>query len=144
MAARRSPARLYKHEMNDKQHVKLLKTMLPIDANIMISTRQNDLYDEHLKDWRKETFNTLTHRGRPATEIIYMNYPPPAILHQYDYLGEGYIDRQRIKRKVDRFQEKIQALPAYERHLFIQELIKHDQAAVQHFLSVSKQKPSGV
>lgn len=76
-AARRSGKSYYKHEMlDDSDHVQLLSSMLEADANIMISTRQNDLYEIYLKDWRKEYFDTIDRCGK-VMEIIYMNYPPP-------------------------------------------------------------------
>ncbi len=135
--SRRSGAKIYKYEMGtDLEHVQLLSAVAAVDANIKISTRQNELYDQHLAGWRKEEFKTMGHHG-PVTEIAYMNYPPPLLLHQYDYIGNGYVDRQRVKRKITRFASKLQELPLYERHLFIQEMIKNDLPAVQHFLSMA-------
>lgn len=135
LSSRRNAKKYYRHEMTDEDHVQLLKTVLAMDANIMISTRQNELYELHLKSWRKKLFKTVDRAGA-CEEIIYMNYPEPPLLQQYDYLGNGYIDRQRIKRKIERFAGKLNELPQYERHLFIQEMIKNDCAAVQHFLTV--------
>jgi 16S rRNA G966 N2-methylase RsmD len=138
-SSRRYQGKIYRHEMTDEDHAALLKAVKRTAAMVMISTRQNDLYSTALKGWRKETF---TVRGRRSTEeeIVYMNYPAPALLHQYDFLGEGYIDRQRIKRKVERFNGKIEELPPYEKHLFIQMLIENDAPAVQHFLSMQYNK----
>lgn len=139
-SSRRSERPIYKHELlEDGQHKDLLIIARKLEANVMISTRQNKLYDIMLHDWRKKKFET---RGRHGTEVevIYMNYPEPTILHQYDYLGNDYIDRQRIKRKVKRFYNKLQQLPPLEKHLFIQQLINNDLTAVQHFLSITDQK----
>lgn len=139
-SSRRSERPIYNHEMlEDSEHEKLLKLILKLEANVMISTRQNELYDIYLKNWRKKTFDTRGRHGT-ETEVIYMNYPEPQLLHQYDYLGNDYIDRQRIKRKVVRFYKKIQLLPSLEKHLFIQELINNDLTAVQHFLTITDQK----
>lgn len=134
--SRRSGKSYYRHEMTNDDHVQLLTTIRTVKAKIMISTRQNDLYDEYLYDWRKDVFKTVDRAGR-AEEIIYMNYPVPDLLHQYDYVGQNFSDRQRIRRKVSRFSNKIQDLPPYERHLLIQEMIKEDPAAVKHFLAMS-------
>lgn len=138
--ARRSGKKYYTHEMlEDFEHKHLLQIIKTLPAAIMISTRQNELYDLVLHDWRKETFKTMGRQG-VCEEVIYMNYPIPSILHQYDYVGDGYVDRQRIKRKVTRFGNKIHQLPNYERHLFIQELIKNDSAAVKMFLELHHPK----
>lgn len=135
-SSRRSGKKYYQHEMTDSDHVQLLTAIRAVDANIMISTRQNDLYDQYLHDWRKASFETMDRAGR-CTEIIYMNYPVPGLLHQYDYVGNGYTDRQRVKRKITRFTHKIANLPDYEKHMFIQQLIKNDAASVQHFLTMA-------
>lgn len=101
----------------------------------MIMRCQNALYDSLLRDWRKESFRTSTHKGRVVYEIIYMNYDRPTILHQYDFLGDGKTKRQMVTRKIDRFENKIQELPPYERHLLLQTLIAHSPREAEHFLS---------
>ena len=132
---RRSQRPLYKHEMTDQDHIDLINVIRSVDANIMISTRHNEIYSTMLSDWRMKEFKTVDHGGA-AVEVIYMNYEEPALLHQYDHLGEDYIKRQGVKRKIQRFTDKIQELPPYEKHLFIQQIINNDTAAVQHFLTV--------
>ena len=44
-----------------------------------------------------------------------MNYPEPFELHDYSYLGENFRERERIKRKKDRWRLKLQSMPALER-----------------------------
>lgn len=134
--ARKSDASLYKNEMLlDADHAQLLSAVLKIDANIMISTRQNLLYDTMLVGWRKKEFNTVTHRGKAVTEVVYMNYEPPLYLHQYDMLGKDCWERQENDRKRSRFADKLHRQPPHINHMMIQEFIKHDRAAVQHFLT---------
>lgn len=142
-SSRRNPdKKLYKFEMSYQDHEKLL-SIIAIDMNaraerkpmIMISTRANDLYNKALFDWRKATFNTAD-RGGAAQEIIYMNYPEPKFLHQYDFAGDNYINRQCIKRKMQRFAKRIKELPTHEKHLFIQEIIKNDPDATELFMSM--------
>lgn len=139
----RAGRKYYQHEMTDADHVQLLQTIQALDANIMISTRQNKLYEEYLKGWYKAT-HRIANRANVLDEIIYTNYPPPDILHQYDHLGDGYVDRQAKKRKRVRFMQKIQQLPDYERHMFIQEMIAANAAEVQHFLTVLQQSDAGI
>lgn len=138
--ARRSGATIYRHEMlTVEEHEALLQALLPLPCYIMISTKQNALYDRYLKPWRKLKFRTADHVG-PVEEIIYCNYPQPALLHQYDFYGNNFTHRQGMKRKRERFAEKIMKLPAYERHLFIQELLNRDANEVKHFLHLHSQK----
>lgn len=139
-SARRSDVKCYPNEMlTDEQHILLLSTIRRLKAKVMISSRQNDLYDRVLHDWRKKELKVRT-RVSTETEVIYMNYAPPQLLHQYNYLGVDCWDRQRVKRKIARFAAKIAALPVYEQHVLIQEMIKHDAPAVQHFLTVIDQQ----
>lgn len=138
--ARRSGAACYKHEMlADDEHVQLLTTIQDLDANIMISTSPNELYDIMLSAWRKKTFETIGRRG-PRTEVIYMNYPEPLLLHDYRYLGDDYKQRQCMTRKRQKFANKFKALPPHQQHMLMQEMIKANPAAVQHFLTVNDQK----
>jgi len=136
-SARRSGAVIYDCEMlGDDVHRQLLTAVLAMEANVMISTRPNDLYDTMLRDWRRLEFDTMGHYG-PVTEVIFMNYPEPEYLHQYDMLGGDCWERQGVDRKRSRFADKLKRNTPYTNHLMIEELIKHDRAAVQHFLTVS-------
>lgn len=131
--ARRTSRPLYEYEMlGAEPHMKLLQLIKGIDANVMISTRQNSLYDRELEHWRKSEFHT-TDRGGACVEIIYMNYPKPTYLHEYTYLGDDFNKRTNVKRKVSRFSNRMCELPAYERHLFIQELIANYGSEITHF-----------
>ena len=40
----------------------------------MISSYENELYNEFLKAWRKEYKNTTAENSIKRTEVIYMNY----------------------------------------------------------------------
>jgi len=135
--SRRSGAVYYEHEMSDSQHIQLLNGLIGLPASVMIATKQNEIYEDMLTGWHRKEFQTADRRGA-YMEVIYMNYAQPQFLHQYNHLGNGFTDRQRMKRKRDRFTAKINELPAYERHLFIQELITQDAAAVKHFLTMHK------
>ncbi len=134
--SRRSGKKYYKYEMlTIEEHTNFLNLCRMINANIMISTRQNYLYDLLLSDWRKKEFETVDRQGK-VIEVIYMNYPEPDYLHQYDHLGIDFIDRQRIKRKVTRFANKIDRLPQYEKMAILQEVFKQNSDQLQQLLSM--------
>lgn len=135
-SARRSGKKYYAHEMlSDAEHLELLNKCQAINANVMISTRHNQLYSQVLSEWRVKEFHTMD-RGGKCVEVIYMNYPEPEHLHQYDYLGEGFGDRQRIKRKIDRLLSKWGNLPQHEKNALIVALAKNNYTAVDHALSI--------
>lgn len=135
--ARKTKKPLYNFEMlDDNSHIDLLNSCKTSRALIMISTRQNRLYDSMLQSWQKKEFLTAD-RGGPVKEIIYMNYDISQMnLHQYDFLGNGYIDRQRIKRKVDRRLNGLKKLPDHERNLIIQKIVENYSSEVKKYLSL--------
>ena len=65
---------LYNHEMDDEQHIQLLKALTDSDCKIMISGYDNELYEKYLKNWNKATKNTTAECSIKRTETIWMNY----------------------------------------------------------------------
>jgi DNA adenine methylase len=122
--SRRSGREVYRHEMTDEQHRELLTVVLNIskenpNVDFLISTYENPIYKEMLSGWQLHTFKAQTRKG-PAVEFLYMNYTNEiGLLHQFDYLGTDYIDRQRIKRKIEGKVKQLKELPATERQAII-------------------------
>lgn len=69
--------RHYKHEMCDKNHEDLLAILKDSKAMIMVSSYDNELYDQELKGWFKKSISATTEFGGSAEEVIWMNYEPP-------------------------------------------------------------------
>lgn len=138
-ATRRSTRQIYAFQFHDEQqHKELLAVATSVTANIMISTYENELYDEylinknytkHCGNWYKHKFQAMT-RGGIATECIYMNYPPPAILHDFRYIGKNFRERERIKKKVARHKKRLAALPESERCAILSAIIQEFQQTV--------------
>jgi len=71
-------AKQYKHEMTDDEHVELLETMLQFPGKAIISSYDNDMYNDLLKDWHKEsTQGYAEYHGADRREVIWMNYELP-------------------------------------------------------------------
>lgn len=119
--SRRNMQNLYRHEMNEADHTTLLTVARSIDANIVISSYPNDLYNQVLKDWNTIEFIAMT-RGGTATEKVWYNYPPPSELHDYRYIGNDYREREQLKGIVTRNVSKFKRLPDLQRNAIIQEL----------------------
>lgn len=96
--------KLYKHEMSESDHIQLLHALQLLKCNCMIIHPTCELYDNALQSWRsiqiKIRYNTKT-----SLEKIYMNYPKQE-LQTYKFIGNDCWDRQRIKRKAQRFLKK--------------------------------------
>ncbi|MCF8460453.1 MAG: DNA adenine methylase [Flavobacteriales bacterium] len=123
MDSRKGQRDLYTHELSDDDHRELLRQLRKAKSGVMIaiSSYANPIYDEMLKDWNRYDFEVQT-RGGSAIESLYMNYPEPTELHQYDLLGTDRTERQRIKRKVNRWADGLKRLPPLERNAILETL----------------------
>jgi hypothetical protein len=115
----RRSGRLYRYEMTTARHQQLLATLTRLPCQIMISGYWSPLYAQALRDWRSVQFEAMTRGGVPATEWLWCNFQPPDTLHDYRYLGENFRERERIKRKTQRWKARLLKLPALERQALL-------------------------
>jgi DNA adenine methylase len=114
----RSSGRLYEHEMSDVDHQRLLRWAIATPCRVMISGYWSKMYGSALRKWRCSRFWAMT-RGGMAEECLWANFPEPAELHDYRYLGEGFRERERIKRKKSRWVARLQQMPLLERRCLL-------------------------
>ncbi|UFN72770.1 DNA adenine methylase (plasmid) [Vibrio alginolyticus] len=110
----------YREEFTREQHVALLTHFNALTAQgvkIMLSGYPSALYDELLPDWRTFEFNVMS-RGGVRTEKLWMNYSKESS-HWITYAGKNYSDRQRIKRKAERWANKFEKLDTNERRAIL-------------------------
>nr|WP_319570231.1 hypothetical protein [uncultured Draconibacterium sp.] len=119
--SRRNQQNLYTHEMTNDQHTELLSVARSVDANIVVSSYPNKLYDRTLKYWKNFEFQAMT-RGGTATEKVWFNYPFPEVLHDYRYMGNDYREREGIRGRISRNVSKFMRMPAAERNAIIEQL----------------------
>ena len=112
---------MYRHEMTEADHARLLETLLWLPCRVMVSSYWNEQYADALAGWRSFSFQATT-RGWLATESVWCNFGPPAELHDYRFLGGNKRERERIRDKVQRWAEGLQRLPALERQAILAEL----------------------
>lgn len=98
-----------------EEHAALLAVVRQVPAHVMLSGYWSDLYAAELADWRTLSYTAVTRGGRTRQEQLWMNYPEPLELHDYRYLGSDYRERERIKRKRDRWRRRLAAMPRLER-----------------------------
>jgi hypothetical protein len=118
MRETRSGGRLYEHEMSDVDHRRLLRWAIAAKCRVMISGYWSELYGSTLRKWRCSRFMAMT-RGGLAEECVWANFPEPMELHDYRYLGEGFRERERIKRKKSRWLARLAAMPLLERRCLL-------------------------
>jgi hypothetical protein len=110
---------IYRHEFSEAQHVELLAVLRRLACPVAISGYWSQLYARELADWRMISFQAITRGGRLAREHLWMNYPAPAELHDYRYLGNNKRERERIARKVRTWSAGLRRLPALERQAIL-------------------------
>jgi len=70
-------AATYAHEMTPEDHAALLDVLLAIKGKAMLSGYAAPLYDDKLRDWRREELKTKAHMsnsGEERVEVIWFNY----------------------------------------------------------------------
>lgn len=110
---------LYRFEMSDAQHKRLLKAVRKLRCSAIVSGYETDLYKESLKDWNVQTFQAMTRGGYCATEWVWYNFPTPTALHDYRYLGRDFRERERIKRKTNRWKARLSKMPLLEKQALL-------------------------
>lgn len=118
MSTRRG-GKIYKNEYTDQDHRRLLGFLVGLPSKIMVSGYRSDLYAEYLGSWRSVDFQAMTRRGL-ATETIWMNYAATDVLHDYRYIGGGFRERERLKRKRERWLNRLRSMGATERNMILQ------------------------
>jgi hypothetical protein len=115
-STRSSERRIYEYELDPEDHDRLLQIIKSLKCMVMISGYPNGLYDDALSSWWTATFQTSNRGHGHVTEKLWMNYPPPIRLHDYRYLGANFRERERIKRKTQRWTRRLSTMPDLERH----------------------------
>lgn len=120
----RRSAHRYDYELHAFDHSILLQLIKKFNCMVMISTYDNNFYQTELASWRKVQFQSQTRGGTPATETLYMNYPEPSPdqLHDPRFLGGGFRQREKSKRRIQTIISKIERLTDAEKAILALEL----------------------
>lgn len=63
----------YTHEMDDGDHINLLKRLVEVRNMVVLSGYQNDLYEAHLPDWICYKKDVYADGARPRVECLWLN-----------------------------------------------------------------------
>jgi DNA adenine methylase len=110
---------IYDYELGDDRHPALLDILAGLPCMAMVSGYWSELYATRLAGWQATSFPAMTRGGRQATEWLWCNFPPPVALHDYRHLGASFRERERIRRKKQRWTERLHRLPALERQALL-------------------------
>ena len=126
----RRRTRVYRHDYCVEDHEVLLARLTQLPCNVMISGYSSPLYEDVLSDWNKHTFQMQTRVGS-REECVWFNYPVPKILHDDRYMGDGFRQREVIRRRQDRLKQRVQKLSVVEQaslHEWLAELLSGEMA----------------
>lgn len=121
----RSRRDIYRFEYTRAQHIELLALLASLPCAVMVSGYDSELYRltlEHRHGWRRHEFMAHT-RGGMRREVVWFNFEPPAELHDPRYVGDNYRERERIKRKRERWRRRFAAMSAGERQTIMEALL---------------------
>ncbi len=119
LLATRTKKRLYRRELTDAEHARLLALLNRCRCPVAISGYASPLYLEKLAGWRRFQTRAMT-RGGVRIENLWTNYDPAAEAAPIrPYFGRGFRERERIKKRLRRMAGKIERLPEGEAKLLI-------------------------
>lgn len=121
LSTRSSGRPIYRYEMTDDQHRRLLAVLNRLPCPVLLSGYWSQVYAEALRPpaWRSLTYTAMTRGGRPAKETVWFNFEPPSALHDYRYLGQNFRERERIRRKQNRWRLRLERMPVLERQALL-------------------------
>lgn len=64
----------YRHEMTEQDHCELLEVLLQHKGTVILSGYESDLYNNYLKGWNKDYYDTYAVNHSKRKEVLWMNY----------------------------------------------------------------------
>jgi DNA adenine methylase len=129
----RTSNKRYRYEYSENDHRELLSLLRELAASgvaVMLSGYPSALYDELLPDWRTLEFQVMS-RGGVRTEKLWLSFEAGST-HWATFAGHNFTDRQRIKRKAQRWAENYKALPAVEQIAVLAAILECGAESGQH------------
>ena len=111
----RRRARVYRYDYQESHHVQLLEMLRTQPCRVMISGYRSSLYSILLRGWEERSFQVATHVGL-REETVWFNFTLPEVLHDTRHLGNGFREREAIRRRRRRLESRIMRLSSQERH----------------------------
>ena len=109
----RTSGRRYRYDYEEQDHIDLLEQLKRLPCPVIVSGYASALYDEMLDGWNTTELQVMNQAG-VRTEKLWFNYELERF-HWARYAGKNFTDRQRIKRKAERWGKNYQAMPKAER-----------------------------
>lgn len=115
LSSTRKRSRVYRFDYTTEDHERLINCLLQKHCMVMISGYESDLYSSLLSAWKKVSFAAKTHSGM-RRECVWLNYEPPRRLHDPRHLGNGFREREIVRRRRSRLHYRIQNISQAEQY----------------------------
>ena len=109
----RTSKRRYRFDYREQDHIELLELLKTLPCQIILSGYPSSLYDNRLNEWHTTQLQVMN-QGGVRTEKLWFNFTIDRV-HWASFAGKNFTDRQRIKRKAQRWGKNYGALPRVER-----------------------------
>jgi site-specific DNA-adenine methylase len=109
----RSSKRKYRFDYTEQDHAELLALLKILPCHVILSGYPSSLYDDWLSEWNTLELQVMNQAG-VRTEKLWYNFTIDRV-HWASFAGKNFTDRQRIKRKAERWGNNYQSLPKAER-----------------------------
>lgn len=129
MQTRRDQDGYYRHELSTADHRRLLKVLKALPVPVLVSGYWSELYACELQGWRSISFTAYTRRGQPATEWLWMNFPEPQALHDYQHLGRTFREREKLTRQRRRWRARLARMSTLQRRALLWAIQETSQGA---------------
>jgi DNA adenine methylase len=113
LAHTRTSARKYRFDYTQQDHIELLALLKTLPCHVILSGYPSSLYDNLLGQWNTLQLQVMN-QGGVRTEQLWYNFTVDRV-HWAGLAGKNFTDRQRIKRKAQRWGKNYHALPKAER-----------------------------
>lgn len=109
----RTSPRRYRFDYREQDHIELLELLKTLPCHVILSGYPSSLYDDLLKEWHTTELQVMNQDG-VRTEKLWFNFAIDRV-HWASFAGKNFTDRQRIKRKAQRWGKNYETLPKAER-----------------------------
>ena len=109
----RTSKRKYRFDYKEQDHIDLLERLKTLPCHVILSGYASSLYDDLLPGWQSIELQVMN-QGGVRSEKLWFNFVVDRV-HWASFAGKNFTDRQRIKRKAQRWGKNYGAMPKAER-----------------------------
>jgi DNA adenine methylase len=131
LARTRVKKKLYRYEMTDLQHFRLLEAACKCVGPVVISGYRSDLYRTYLQGWKLDTTQVMTRGGTFRTECLWRNEAAtaatPVLAVEYSRFASTWRERERVHKLIERWKSNFRKRPANERRALLLALMDEER-----------------